>query len=156
MPPPLGQFNCSQIWEWGVAGHGGKRRPSSPCSCDCRSPCPFTSCPFVHELLSAGILNLFAVSGQGMQLLLDRTWICPENIEMLGWGWGWEWGTAALESCQRPYIHLHCSSQRSWDTPGHEARPRPISAPPPTSWAPPHLDSFLPRGGDLYPGLQLV
>lgn len=63
-PPTAAQFNCSQIWELGVAGHMDGRS-SSPCSCDCRSPCPFTSCPFVHEPPSAGILNLFAVSGQG-------------------------------------------------------------------------------------------
>lgn len=123
-----------------MAGHGGKRRPSSPCSCDCPSPCPFTSCPFVHEPPSAGILNQFAVSGQGNAAVDGQN--MDMRMEMLGWGWGWEWGTAALESCQRPYRHLHCSSQRS---PGHQPQPRPIPAPPHTNWAPPHFDSFLPE-----------
>lgn len=84
---------------------------------------------------------------------MGRIWTCPENGDAGVGGGAGSGGTAALESCQRPYRHLHCSSQRS---PGHQPQPRPISAPPHTSWAPPHLDSFLPGGGDLYPSPQLV
>lgn len=95
---------------------------------------------FVHEPLSAGIL-IFAVSGQGMQLLLDRTWICPENGDA-GVRVGEGLGVGDCSTGELPETILTSALQLPKD-PGHKAWPRPISAPPPTSWAPPHFDSSL-------------
>lgn len=106
---------------------------------------------FVCEPLSAGILNLFAVSGQGMQLLLDRTWICPENGDA-GLGVGLGLGVGGLQhwKAARDHTYICTAAPRGvLDT-----RPGPAPSLPlhPQSWAPPHLDSFLPGGGDQYPG----
>lgn len=113
--PTLGQFNSSQIWEWGVAGHGGKRRrPSFPCSCDCRSPCPFTSCPLFMSLSLLGYRTYLLFLGRGVQLLLDRKWICPE-IGNAGVGVGLGVGDCSTGSLPET---IHTSAlqlpERSW------------------------------------------
>lgn len=93
-----------------------------------------------------------------MQLLMDRMWTCPENGDAgvgVGLGVG-DCSTGELpETIQTSALQL---PEESW-TPAparHQPQPRPIPAPPHTNWAPPHFDSFLPGGGDLYPSLQLV
>lgn len=138
-----------------MAGHGGKRKPCSPLAAvTVAHHVPLLPVLLFTRLPLLGYRTYLLFLGRGCSCRWTEHGLAP-RVEMLGWGWGWgwAWGTAALDSCQRPYIHLHCSSQRS---PARQAPPRLTSARPPTSWAPPHLDCFLPWEGDLYPRLQLV
>lgn len=112
-----------------MAGQGGKRRPSSPCSCDCQSRCPFTSCPFVHEPPSAGRLNLFAVSGQGLQLM-DRTWICPENRDAGAGGGGAGSGGLQHWRAAKDHAYICTAAPRGiLDTRPSPAPPLPLHPP---------------------------